>query len=161
MDKSIIKCFNCDGIGHYVNECRKPKAGRGGGKALITSNRDWLDESDTDEEQSYALMVELEDASPTAEKVPQNAYSFDTDNIFELKSFLKSLHISFKSKSLEKSRLINEMTKLKKRNKFLESELVCLIEVQKECVKAKSNQSLLTTQCESLMNDLKKEKRHH
>ena len=102
MDKSKIKCFNCDGIGHYANECRKPKASKGGGKALITSNRDWMDESDTDEEQSYALMEKLEDASPIAEKVPQNAYSFDTDNLSELKSFLKSLHISFKSQSLTK-----------------------------------------------------------
>ena len=31
-------------------------------------NRDWLDESDSDEEQSYAMMAKLEDASPTAEK---------------------------------------------------------------------------------------------
>ena len=36
--------------------------------------------------------------------------------------------------------------------------LVCLIEVQKECAKAKHNQSLLTSQCESLMNNLKKER---
>ena len=50
------------------------------------------------------------------------------------------------------------MTELKKRNEFLESELVCLIEVQKECAKAKHSQSLLTNQCESLMNDLKKER---
>ena len=118
MDKSRVKCFNCDGIGHYANKCRKPKANKGGGRALITTNRDWLDESDSDEEQSYALMAEFEDASPIAEKVPQNAYSFDTDNLFELKSFLKSLHISFKSQSLENTRLINEMTELKKRNRI-------------------------------------------
>ena len=50
------------------------------------------------------------------------------------------------------------MNELKKRNKFLESELVCLIEGSKKSVhKAKHSQSLLTTQCESLMNDLKKE----
>ena len=30
MDKSKVKCFNCDGIGHYANECRKPKASKGG-----------------------------------------------------------------------------------------------------------------------------------
>ena len=77
MDKSKVKCFNCDGIGHYANECRKPKASKGSGRALITTNRDWMDESDSDEEQSYALMAEFEDASLIAEKVPQNAYSFD------------------------------------------------------------------------------------
>ena len=149
LDKSKIKCFNCDGIGHYANECRKPKASKGNSKALITSSKNWLDESDSEEEdKSYALMAEFEDATPIAEKVPQNCYSFDIDNMSELKSFLKSLHMNFKSQSLENARLIYEMTDLKKRNKFLESELVCLNQVQKECEKSKHIQSLLTSNCE-------------
>ena len=61
-------------------------------------------------------MAEFEDATPTVEKVPQNIYSFDTDNMSKLKSFLKSMHINFKSQSLENARLINEMTDLKNRN---------------------------------------------
>ena len=68
MDKSKIKCFNCDGICHYANECRKPKASKGSGKAFISSSKNWLDESDSDEEQSYALMAEFEDATPTAKR---------------------------------------------------------------------------------------------
>ena len=39
VDKSKIKCFNCDGIGHYTNECRKPKANKGSGKAFISSSK--------------------------------------------------------------------------------------------------------------------------
>ena len=158
VDKSKIKCFNCDGIGHYANECRKPKASKGSGKAFISSSKNLLDESDSDEEQSYALMAEFENASPTAEKVSQNIYSFDTDNMSDLKSFLKSMHINFKSQSQENARLINEMTDLKTRNEFLESKLVCLKEVQEECRKAKHIQSLLNSQCESLKEELKKEK---
>ena len=159
LDKSKIKCFNCDGIGHYANECRNPKASRGNSKALITSSKNWLDESYSEEEdKSYALMAEFEDATLIAEKVPQNSYSFDTDNMSELKSFLKSLHINFKSQSLENARLITEMTELKKRNKFLESELVCLKEVQEECEKSKHTQSLLTSKCESLREELSKER---
>ena len=50
------------------------------------------------------------------------------------------------------------MTELKKRNEFLESELVCLKEVQEACTKAKHSQSLLANKCESLMNDLEKER---
>ena len=68
----------------------------------------------------------------------------------KLKSFLKSLHINFKSQSLENARLITEMNDLKKRNKYLESELVCLKEVQEECEKSKHTQSLLTSKYESL-----------
>ena len=103
-------------------------------------------------------MAEFEDATPIAEKVPQNSYSFDTDNMYELKSFLKSLHINFKSQSLENARLINEMTDLEKSNKFLESELVCLKKVQEECEKSKHIQSLLTSNCVSLKEELNKER---
>ena len=93
-----------------------------------------------------------------AEKVPLNCYSFDIDDICELKSFLKSLHANFKTQSLENARLINEITDLKERNKFLESELICLNQVQKECEKSKHIQSLLTSKCESLKEELKKER---
>ena len=156
VDKSKIKCFKCDGTGHYANECMKPKSSKGGGKALITSNRNWLDESDSEEEQNYALMAEFEDASLITEKVPQNVYIFNTDNLSDLKYFLKSLHTNFKSQSLENFRLINELTNLKKRNEFLESELICLNESQEECVKAKHLHSLLNIQSESLKDDLKR-----
>ena len=67
LDKSKIKCFNCDGIGHYTNKCRKPKASKSNSKALITSSKNWLDESYSEEEdKSYALMAEFEDATPIA-----------------------------------------------------------------------------------------------
>ena len=159
LDKSNIKCFNCDGIGHYANECRKPKAIKGNSKALVTSSKNWLDESDSErEDKSYALMAKFEDATLIAENVPQNSYSFDNDDMSELKSFLKSLHINFKSHSLENYRLINGMTDLKKRNEFLESELVCLKRIQKEYEKSKHTQSLLTSKCESLKEELDKER---
>ena len=158
VDKSKIKCFNCDGMGHYANECRKIKANKGSGKAFISSSKNWLDESDSDKEQSYALMAEFEDATSTPEKVPQNIYTFDTDNMSELKSFLKSMHINFKIHSLENARLINEITDLKNRNEFLEGELACLKKVQEKCGKAKHIQSLLNSQYESLKEDLKKER---
>ena len=68
------------------------------------------------------------------------------------------MHINFKSQSLQNARLINEMTDLKNRNEFLESELVCLKEVQEECGKAKHISSLLNSKCESLKEELKKER---
>ena len=148
LDKSKIKCFNCDGIGHYANECRKPKTSKGNSKALITASKNWLDESDSEEEEkTYALMVEFEEATSIVEKVPLNCYSFDIDDICELKSFLKSLHANFKTQSLENARLINEKADPKERNKFLEFELIYLNHVQKECEKSKHIQSLLTSKC--------------
>ena len=160
VDKSKIKCFNYDGVGHYANECRKPKAGKGESKALISSSKSWLDESDSEEEEenNYALMAEFEDAAPITEKVPLNCYGFDIDNMSELKSFLKSLHMNFKNQSLENARLINELNDLKKKNEFLESELTCLTETQKECETAKHRQSIISSHCESLKEELKKER---
>ena len=158
MDKSKIKCFNCDEIGHYANKCRNQKASKGSGKTFISSSKNWPDESDSDKEQSYALMAEFEDASPIVEKVPQNTYIFDIDNMSDLKSFFISMHINFKSQSLENARLINEMTDLRNRNEFFEYELVCLKEVQEECGKSKHIQSLLNSQYESLKEELKKER---
>ena len=55
----------------------------------------------------------------------------------KLKSFLKSLHISFKSQSLENSRLVKENNELKVKNDHLEAELVVMLETQKECNMAK------------------------
>ena len=50
------------------------------------------------------------------------------------------------------------MTDLKKRNKFLDSELVYLNQVQEDCEKSKHIQSLLNGNCESLKEELKKER---
>ena len=158
VDKSKIKCFNCDGIGHYANECRKPKASKGSGKEFISSSKNCMNEYDSDEEQNYALMAEFEDATPITEKVPKNIYSFEKNNMSDLKSFLKSMHINFKSQSLENVRLINEIAALKNRNEFLEFELSCLKEAQEECEKAKRIQSLLNSNYESLKEELKKER---
>ena len=50
------------------------------------------------------------------------------------------------------------MTDLKNINEFLEGELACLKQIQEECGKAKHIQSLLNSTCESLKEDLKKER---
>ena len=39
VDWSKIKCFNCDNIGHFAQDCRKPKTDGGKGKALFTSTK--------------------------------------------------------------------------------------------------------------------------
>ena len=76
----------------------------------------------------------------------------------KLKSFLKSLHISFKSQSLENARLVNEMNKLKARNDHLEAELIVLIQTQDECKKAKHMEQQLNNKCAFLEKQLEKER---
>ena len=73
-----------------------------------------MDSSESeDEEVNYALMANTEEVIESQEKVSPTFFDFDTDNISELRSFLKSLHISFKSQSLENTRIIPEKSELK------------------------------------------------
>ena len=65
FDKSKLRCYNCDGMGHIAAECKKGKA-----KALITSSKSWIDSSDSEEEEvNYALMTSVEDNDAPDTKV--------------------------------------------------------------------------------------------
>ena len=58
IDKSKVKCYNCDRMGHFAADCTRAKSNKGQGKALITGNKDWMDSSDLeDEEVNYALVA--------------------------------------------------------------------------------------------------------
>ena len=65
-------------------------------KALISEKKDYMDSSNFDEEINYTLMENVEVEVITPEKVHDIVYNFDTNNMLELKSFLKDLHMSFK-----------------------------------------------------------------
>ena len=73
-----------------------------------------MDSSESkDEEVTYALMANTDEVGQSQEKVTPIFFDFDTDNMSELRSFLKSLHISFRHQSLENARIINEKSELK------------------------------------------------
>ena len=157
LDMSKVKCYNCDGMGHFATECKKAKAGQR--KALITSSKDWMDSSESEEEEvTYALMANTDEVGKSQEKVTPIFFDFDTDNISELRSFLKSLHISFRNQSLENARIINEKSELKERNDHLETELVKMLETQKECDKAKHMESIWKAKFDTLTKELENEK---
>ena len=63
VDWSNIKCFNFDKIGHYAQDCRKPKMDGGKGKALFTSSKDWMESSSESEAEdvNYALVASFEE----------------------------------------------------------------------------------------------------
>ena len=107
------------------------KTNYGKAKALITEKKDWMDSSDSDKEVNYALMANVEAEVSLPEKVPNVKYNFDTDNMSELKYFLKNLHLSFKSQTLENERIKLNNKELSERNDHLETELVKMLENSK------------------------------
>lgn len=74
------------------------------------------------------------DGSPeTAElKVPQTTYAFHTDDITELKLYLKIMFISYRDQTLTCERLTSENLAFRKRNDYLEKKLVMFHQTQKE-----------------------------
>ncbi|KAL8104369.1 hypothetical protein AgCh_028540 [Apium graveolens] len=129
-DKSKERCYNCDGLGHFIADCKKPKGEKK--QALISRKRNRDDSSNSDGI-NYALMENADAETNTAElKVPQSTLTFDTDDICELRIFLKTLHISFRDQTLENNRIKSENFVLKKRDDYLETELLSMLKFQKE-----------------------------
>lgn len=88
LDKSKVKCYHCDSVGHFAAEYKKAKKSKGSSKALTTSIKDWMDSPDSeDEEVNYALMANVVEDTPPTEKVPPVVFNFDINNMSELKSF--------------------------------------------------------------------------
>ena len=118
-----------------------------------------MDSDSEDEDVSYALMTNADETkAATLDKVHTTVYNCDLNSVSKLRCFLNSLNTSFRSQSLENSRLTSETNELKKRNDHLESELVFLIEIQKECEKAKHNEQLMIQKCTYLQGQLEKER---
>ncbi|KAL8097999.1 hypothetical protein AgCh_030940 [Apium graveolens] len=88
-DKSKERYYNCDGIGHFAVNCRKPKTEKK--QALITKKRNWDDSSDLDDGVNYALMANAETEADTAELKKQ------------IKQQLKELHMKDKEKNPRKN----------------------------------------------------------
>ena len=91
-------------------------------------------------------------------KVQEPIYNFDINDIYRLKSFLRSLHVSFKTQTLENTRLRSEINECKKRNNFLESELVVLNELKNDCKIAKNSESMFKLKYEQMEKELDVEK---
>ena len=160
----MIKCFNCEKTGHFGKECTKTKSDGGKGKAFFTSTKDWMESSsETEEEEvNYALVASFEqvkstDNSPVGE-VQEPIYNFDIDDTYRLKSFLKSLHLTFKDQTFENTRLRIEIKECNKCNDFLEDELVMMNRVKEECKNAKESELIFTLKYDQMEKELAIEK---
>ncbi|KAL8091027.1 hypothetical protein AgCh_040209 [Apium graveolens] len=106
LDMSKEICYNCDGIGHFAADCRKSKTEKK--QALIIKKKNWDDSSDSDDGVNYALMVNADTTT----------LAFDTDDIHELRLFLKSLQVSYRDQTLENNRIKSEEKKYVDRRKY-------------------------------------------
>ncbi|KAL8148288.1 hypothetical protein AgCh_005602 [Apium graveolens] len=130
-DYSNVKCYNCGEKGHISPVFKKGKSDKG--KALVTKKKSWTNTSDSEDEENYALMANADNSSDAAElKVPQTTYAFHTDDITELRLYLKTMFISYRDHTLTCERLTSENLAFKKRNDYLEKELVMFHQTQKD-----------------------------
>ncbi|KAL8103712.1 hypothetical protein AgCh_028059 [Apium graveolens] len=156
-DNSKVKCYNCGERGHISPDYKKGKSDKG--KALVTKKKSWVDSSDSEDEVNYTLMANADGSPETAElKVPQTTYAFHTDDITELRLYLKTMFISYRDQTLTCERLTSENLAFKKRNDYLEKELVMFHQTQKERDDAFYVRDELLKLNKSLKTELEKEK---
>ncbi|XP_074346826.1 uncharacterized protein LOC141685630 [Apium graveolens] len=101
-----------------------------------------IDMDDPQVVEMAAMLVKAhgENASGT-DKVPSVIFLVDIDNVSKLKTYLYSLHVTFKCKTIECDSLIADNKRLKERKEFLEAKLVCMHEHEKSCKKAPYNET--------------------
>ncbi|KAL8118401.1 hypothetical protein AgCh_016070 [Apium graveolens] len=161
-DYTNVKCYNCGEKGHISPDCKKVKGDKG--KALVTKQKSWTDTSNSESEENYALMENAdkesaESSSEAAEtKVPQTTYAFHTDDINELRRYLKTMFVIYRDQTLICERLTSENLTFKKRNDFLEKELVMFHQTQKDRDDAFYVRNEVLKLNESLKTELEKER---
>ena len=186
VDRSKFKCYNCGIVGHFSNECMKPKTEKKGNasdgidykrkyydhlrtkeKAFVSEEKDcaaaWKD-SDEEEFINLALMATLEEqeaSSAGSQVLTSNLSGLSKkeckSSIDEISNELYNLHVSLKSLTRENARIKNTNDLLLERNALLENELFTLEKCKKECQIAKDELILRLKREETSKKHLDKE----
>ena len=95
VDRSKIRCFNRNEIGHFATECKKPRQFKNTlydvsqkkktGKAYLAEGKSWDDSESEDEEVDNIALMAISD-NPSSSK-PQVTF-IDTEMIYHLNGTL-------------------------------------------------------------------------
>ena len=142
VDRSTIRCFNCNELGHFATECRKPKQARKNSydsnqkskseRVYLAKGRSWDDTDSEDEEvENLALMASNASTSSSRKEVKFT----DAELVYHLGGSLDCARrdnelLNQQIKDLEKE--VNELRlvhinqdKLKEQVSFLENRVDC------------------------------------
>ena len=120
VDRSKIRCFNCNEMGHFATECKKPRQFKNtsydvsqkkkSGKAYLAEGKSWDDSESEDEEVGNLALMAISD-NPSSSK-PQVTFT-DTEMIYHLSGTLDCARRENDRIILQNTALEKEVTELR------------------------------------------------
>ena len=120
VDRSKIRCFNCNKMGHFATECKKPRQFKNtsydvsqkkkSGKAYLAEGKSWDDSESEDEEVGNLALMAISD-NPSSSK-PQVTFT-DTEMIYHLSGTLDCARRENDRIILQNTALEKEVTELR------------------------------------------------
>ena len=115
----------------------------------MTTQKNWADSSSSEDEINYdniafmAISSEKERSLKSSKQVTiysaESLNNLDTDNFESVQAEIKNLRANFRTLSSKTERLRETNVELIKRYNFLESELVCILQIKTESDKNRHN----------------------